>query len=438
MTTLLRLDDPALDGRLAGLTVGALPPRRFLFLQGPISPFFAEVAAVLRELGHATFRINFCLGDRIFWGGPGTLDFHGRPEESPRFVADFLDANGITDLVLLGEQRPRHREAIAAARARGIAVTVTDFGYLRPDWVVLERDGMGPASRFPRTPAAIRALAAQCPEPDYTQRFGESFGTQAGWDMTFHVASLLRFRFRHYESWLLHPAIPAYLGTGIRLLLRRRATRRDAALVAELATRGPLYMFAMQMENDFSIRAYSRFPDNDSAIAEVVQSFARGAAPDANLLVKVHPLDPGLKNWARRIRRIALAAGVAGRVHFLGGALPMDQAILACRGVVTINSTLGVRAIALGRATRVLGQALYDVPGLTWQDSTDAFWQAAPPPDAGLAADFLKAIAACLHVRGGFYARPGLDAAVAATVRRLHLDAINVPMPTEAAELLPA
>jgi capsular polysaccharide export protein len=185
----------------------------------------------------------------------------------------------------------------------------------------------------------------------------------------------------------------------------------------------------MQMENDFSIRAYSRFDGNDSAIAEVVGSFARGAAADAHLLVKVHPLDPGLKRWGRRIRRIAAAAGVAGRVHFHGGALPMDEAILACRGVLTINSTLGVRAIALGRATRVLGQALYDVPGLVWQGSTDAFWQEAPPPDAGLAEAFLRAVAGCLHVRGGYYARPGLDTAVAATVRRLHLDVINLPMP---------
>jgi capsular polysaccharide export protein len=49
-----------------------------------------------------------------------------------------------------------------------------------------------------------------------------------------------------------------------------------------------------------------------------------------------------------------------------------------------------------------------------------------------LAEAFIRAIAACLHVRGVFYARPGLDAAVAATVQRLHLGALNVPLPDEA------
>ena len=211
------------------------PPRRFLFLQGPISPFFSEVAAGLRALGHAAHRINLCLGDRLFWRGPGAVDFRGRAEDWPAFVGAFLDRHAITDLVLLGEQRPLHRAAIAEARGRGVAVAVTDFGYLRPDWVVLERDGMGAESRFPRDPAAIRALAARCPEPDLRPRFADDFAAQARWDMRYHLASLAPWPFRHYRRFLLHHPVPAYLGTGWRLLpprggdaARRRPRRRAA------------------------------------------------------------------------------------------------------------------------------------------------------------------------------------------------------------------
>ncbi|WP_135467543.1 capsule biosynthesis protein [Crenalkalicoccus roseus] len=413
------------------------PPRRFLFLQGPVSPFFAEVAAGLRALGHAAHRINLCLGDRLFWRGPGAVDFRGRLRDWPGFVGAFLDRHAITDLVLLGEQRAYHRIAIEAARARGIAVTVTDFGYIRPDWVVLERDGMGAESRFPREPAAIRALAAACPAPDMTPRFADSFPRQAAWDVAFHLANLLPFPFRHYETWLLHHPIPAYLGTALRLLRRGRDTRRAAAALDALRGRGPLYLFAMQMENDYSIRAYSDFRSNDEAIALAVESFARGAAAEAHLLVKVHPLDPGLKAWGRRIRRIAAASGVEGRVHVLDGALHMDPVIEACRGVVTVNSTVGIRSIAMGRATCALGRAIYGVEGLVWRGPLDAFWREAPPPDPALTAAFLRAIAACLHVRGVYYRRPGLDAAVAGTVRRLHLGAVNVPLPEGEEAALP-
>lgn len=408
------------------------PPRRFLFLQGPIRPYFAEVAAGLRAQGHHTHRINLCLGDRLAWRGPGATDFRGRPAEWPGFVAAALDRHGITDLILLGEQRPYHRVAIAAAKARGSGVAVVDFGYLRPDWIALERDGMGAESRFPRDPAAIRALAAACPEPDLAPRFADSFARQARWDSVYHLASLLRWRFPHYERFLLHHPLPAYAGTGLNLLRRGGATRRDAAALAALAGK-PLFLFAMQMETDFSVRAYSRFADNDAAIAETLGSFARAAPPDAHLLVKVHPLDPGLKDWRRRIARLAADAGVEPRVTFLGGALPMDAAILACRGVVTINSTLGLRAIMLGRPVLALGQAIYDVPGLVWRGPPDGFWQNAPPPDAELATAFVRAVAGCLQVRGVFYARPGLDAAVAATVRRLHHGLLNTPLPATAA-----
>jgi capsular polysaccharide export protein len=416
--------------------VDILPPsgerRRFLFLQGPISPYFAEVATGLRAAGHAVHRIHLCFGDRLFWHGPGGVDFRGRPAEWPAFVADFLDAHAITDLFLLGEQRPYHRAAIAAARVRGIAVTVTDFGYLRPDWIVLERDGMGAESRFPRDAATIRALAALAPAPDLKARYADSFLRQAFWDVAFHLAALLpTWRYRHYRSWLLHPPVPAYLGTALRLLRRGRDTRRAATLLRALRRAegvGPLFCFAMQMENDYSIRAYSDFPDMDSAIRVTVGSFARGAPPDAQLLVKVHPLDPGLKSWRRRVARLAREAGVVDRVHLLDGALPMDAVIEACRGVVTVNSTVGVRSVALGRATKALGRALYDIPNLAWQDGLDAFWQSAPPPDPALAAAFIRAIAACLHVRGVYYARPGLDAAVAETVRRLLEGAVGVPL----------
>jgi capsular polysaccharide export protein len=406
----------------------AAQPRRFLFLQGPISPFFVQLAGALRGLGHTALRINLCLGDKLFWRGPGASDFTGTLAEWPAHIDTFLAREGITDLILLGEQRPYHRLAIAAAKARGLAVTVTDYGYLRPDWIVLERDGMGPESRFPRDPAAILALAARCPAPDFAPRYAVDFARQARWDMLFHLASDLPGRFRHYESFLLHAPLPAYLGTGLRLLARGAETRAAAARLAALPSGAPCWLFAMQMETDYSLRAYADFPDNDSALDLAIGSFARHAGPRGQLLVKVHPLDPGLKRWRQRVMAIAGQHGAYGRVHLLDGALDADPAILACRGVVTINSTLAFRAIQLDRPVKALGRALFDIPGLAWQGPLDGFWQEAPPPDPDLAEAFLRALAACLHVRGRFYDGPGLAAAVRGAALRLDQNLVNEPL----------
>ena len=148
--------------------------KHFLFLQGPISPFFHRLGVLLRGRGHGVRRINLCQGDAIFWPEPAT-DFTGRAEEWPGFIQAFLADHAITDLVLLGEQRVYHRAAIAAAHALGIAVTVTDFGYLRPDWIILERDGMNRDSRFPKDPATILAMAEGLPPVDPDQRYPDDF-----------------------------------------------------------------------------------------------------------------------------------------------------------------------------------------------------------------------------------------------------------------------
>ena len=404
-------------------------PRQFLFLQGPTNYLFADVAKALAELGHTTHRINVCLGDQIFWRGAGAVNFRGRAEEWPAFIADFLDRHSITDIVLLGEQRELHRVANAAARLRGIRIIVTDFGYIRPDWVIVELNGMNADSLFPRDPEAILQLARDLPPLDRQVRYRESFFTQAMLDMTFHLSSALwPWTFPHFRHHTLRHPIPIYLGIGLRLALGGIESLRAARSWAKVATRGPHYLFAMQTEDDYSLRAYSRYPDLDTPMREAIQSFAKHAPAGATLVFKIHPLDPGLKAWRRRIARMARDAGVAERVIYLDGG-DLDQLITASSGVVTVNSTVGLRAIELLRPVIALGDAIYRVAGVTFMEPLDEFWTQARAPDAVLADALLRALAATLHVRGGYYARDGLAAAAAGMVYRLHHGWVNQALP---------
>lgn len=402
--------------------------KSFLFLQGPISPFFPALAATLKARGHRVHRINVCLGDHLLWKGllwPGRKwqalqagdvsaeDFQGRLGEWHAHVDRVLQERAVTDLVLLGEQRPYHRIAIAAAKARGVAVAATDFGYIRPDWIILERDGHNALSHYPRDPASILALGQGLPPVDEKQYSADHFPTQARWDVLFHLANLSFWPFPHFEGFQLHPIIPAYLGTAWRLVRRKATRRRAEALIASLPEDVPFYLFAMQMENDYSIRAYSPYPDMDTALRETVRSFAARAPADAHLAVKVHPLDPGMKYWTARLARMARRAGVEDRVHLVD-AIPLDPLLLRATGVVTVNSTAGIRALQFGKPVIALGDALYRVPGMAHDEGLDSFWQEARVPDAALTEAFLRGIAYYLHVRGGFYSAGGVAAAVAA------------------------
>jgi capsular polysaccharide export protein len=406
-----------------------LPGRDFVFLQGPTNFLFAHVAERLRSQGHSIQRVNVCLGDQIFWRGPGAIDYRGARADWPAFIAALFDSRDTSDLVLLGEKRGHHREAIAAANERGIAVTVTDFGYLRPDWIVVERDGLNGGSRFPRDPDAILRGAEGLPAVDRRVLFPHRPVNQALWDMTFHLSSaFFPFTFPHFRRHTLNHPIPNYLATGLRFALAPDEERRARALARSAAARGPCYVFAMQMEDDYSLRGYSHYPDLDTAMAEALDSFARHAPAGTQIVFKLHPLDPGLKRWRRRIAALAAARGVGDRAHFIDGG-DLDEMLRTSAGLITVNSTAGVRALELGCPTFALGETIYRVPGLAFEGPLDDFWTRAPRPDATLVDAALRLMGATLHVRGSFYDRAGIEAAAEAMAYRLHHGLVNEPLP---------
>jgi capsular polysaccharide export protein len=407
--------------------------QRYLFLQGPISPFFARLADRLEALGHSTRRINLCFGDRLLWRRPGAINYRGSLDDWPAFIADYLEREGITEIVLLGEQRAYHRIAIEAAKARGIGVIATDYGYLRPDWITLERDGMSGASRFPRDPQAIRDLAAASPPISLERTFDDSFWAMVVRDMVYHLsASFLFWTHPGYRTHHMHHPLATYIGSGLRMLLGRLYRHRRAARRIDALRHGdrPYFLFPLQMATDFQIRAYSPYDGLQEPIETVLASFAANADPEAHLVVKIHPLDPGLVNWRKVVLRTAQACGIADRVHYVDGG-QLDLLLDRAQGVVTINSTVGLTALRMHVPVKPLGTAVYDVPGLTHQAPLDGFWTAPQPVDRRLLSDYVRALAACVQLRGVFYSDPGLRNAVDEAVYRLHRGLLNQPVAPE-------
>src|SRR5690606_24548471 len=116
--------------------------RSFLFLQGPHGPFFKELGLALRAEGHNVQRINFNAGDLLDWYGKGTHCFFWRPKNLIRWLEKFIQNYAVTDLVLYGDCRPLHKDAIQFFRDRGKRIHIFEEGYIRPHWVTYERDGV--------------------------------------------------------------------------------------------------------------------------------------------------------------------------------------------------------------------------------------------------------------------------------------------------------
>lgn len=394
--------------------------RNFLFLQGVISPFFARLADALADRGHGVQRINFCVGDALYWRRHPAVAYRGTADRFTTFLRPLLARQQITDLVLFGDERPLHRAAIGLARDAGLRVQVFEEGYLRPDWITLEDGGVNANSRLPRDPdwylAVDRQLGAQRP----ASKVEASLRMRAAHDLAYHLANLANpLVFPGYRTHRPYNAAVEYIGWARRFaLLPRRARRDRAAISALLDAAAPFYLLPLQLNADAQIVRHSPFRDMAQLLEQVLSSFARHAPPDSLLVIKNHPLDTGLVNYRRRLRTLEQHHSLQGRVRYLETG---DLAALLprCRGVITVNSTVGISALQYGCPTVALGEALYALPGLTHQDGLDSFWQACPRPDPGLFRAFRNTLLHTSQVNGGFYTGSGIELAVRNSLARL-------------------
>ncbi len=402
--------------------------RCFLFLQSTSSLLFSRIADRLEEYGHRCLRINLNVGDQIFWRRPGATNYRGRREDWPRFIEDFIVTEKVTDLLLLGEERPCHLPATAAARRHGATVNVVEMGYLRPDWITIERDGISSNSHFPADPAHILNAARTLEDPDQSRRFSQSFTVEAASDVLYNLSTVfLWFLFPHYRTHALHHPLADYAGW-LRKLMKARSNRKQAEeLVGRLERqRPPLFILPLQLETDFQLRVHSPFNTQQEAIDLVLRSFAAHAGSDCRLVVKLHPLDNGLIDWRARLAKSADTLGIGARVDFLDGG-DLSRLIALSEGIVTINSTVGLQALQQDKPVKVLGTAIFDIEGLTDQAPLDAFWTSPRKPDAELRAAFLRLLAASIQVRGNLFSRAGVAAGAKAIAERLHERRVNLP-----------
>lgn len=395
--------------------------RAFLFLQGPSSPLFTKCAAQLERMGHTCHRINLNMGDWIFWRRRGAVNYRGRGTGWPVFIRDFMIQNNTTDLILLGEERPYHKAATQAAKALDVDVHVIEMGYLRPDWVTFERDGMSSNSRFPRNPQQIIEAAAGLPEPDWVVRFRQNFLREAGYDLLYNLPNVfLWFLYPHYRRHALFHPLAEYAGWSLRLLRQKRTHQASQAICERLlAERRIFFIYPLQLQTDYQLRAHSSYANQQEAISQVLASFSTHASADHHLLVKLHPLDNGLIDWQSYITSDAQRLGIGAQVHFIDGG-DLDELIERAAGLVTINSTAAIAALRKHKPVKTLGAAIFDTPGLSYPGSLGEFWKNPFPADRNLTNAFFRLLAHEYQVRGNFYSTDGSSAAAEAIAERLH------------------
>jgi capsular polysaccharide export protein len=407
------------------------PARRYLFLQGLATRFFARLGVALAKRGHRVKRINFTAGDRLFWELPGSVAYRGTIAEWPPFFEARLAEWHITDIVLFGDCRPLHAIAIGIAARRGVSVHVFDEGYLRPSWITLERHGVNNNSLLPRDATWYRQAATALPAWNGGTPVASSFAARAIQDVLYNLWGVaFAWRYPGYRSH--RPHHPLREATGwLRRFTRTPVSRgRNKMALRGLAASGkPYYLVPLQLDSDSQIRVHSPFGHMAPALSMLLRSFANHAPADAVLVLKEHPLDSAMTDWHALVMKEAASLGFAHRLFYVT-AVPLEPLLRSSCGVVTVNSTVGLLALSFGIPVLTLGKAIYDLPGLTFQNGLDRFWHAGAAPDFTLFDAFRRVVAHRTQVPGGFFSASAIALAVAGAVERLEAASLERVQPT--------
>ncbi|MBO9432814.1 capsular biosynthesis protein [Ruegeria sp. R13_0] len=386
-------------------------PRVFLFLQGPHGPFFNALGRMLRASGAQTWRVGFNAGDQAFWfDRKSYIPYRDAPVHWPEVLQALIAEKQVTDIVLYGDTRPIHANAVRIAKTRGITVHVFEEGYLRPWWVTYERDGSNGNSRLmsldlDQMAQALSHSGGHAPPPP--SHWGDMrqhifYGALYHWFVLF-----LNGRYRNFRP---HRALP--VSKEFRLYFKRLMLMPFHRLQRSLATARvrsgafPYHLVLLQLGHDSSVQSHSDYSGMCAFLEQMMEGFAKGAPAHHHLVIKEHPLENHREPLRRRVRDLAVRFGINGRVHYVpGGKLAklLDDASSA----VTINSTAGQQVLWRGIPLRIFGRAVYDKPELVSQQEVSRFFAAPELPDVEAYQLYRRFLLETSQVPGGYYSRRG-------------------------------
>ena len=393
------------------MTVHSPDKRVFLFLQGPHGPFFNRLGKMLRLAGAQVWRVGFNAGDRAFWFHPSTyIPFRGKVADWADTFTAMIEQKSVTDIVLYGDTRPIHAQAVTEARRRGLTVHVFEEGYMRPYWITYERDGANGNSRLmdmtiPQMQTALAQSDMEAPLPPAhwgDMRHHIFYGALYHWFVMFRNGDYRNFR--PHRSLSVTKEFQLY----VKRLLLMPALAADR-LISTLRIRMggfPYHLALLQLEHDSSFQMHSPFETMTDFLELVIDGFAKGAPKHHHLVVKAHPLEDGRVPVRGEIKRLAREKGVADRVHYVRGG-KLAQLLNDARTGVTVNSTAGQQVLWRGIPLKVFGRAVYAKPEFVSEQALPEFFALASRPDNRAYKDYRRYLLETSQIPGGFYAARG-------------------------------
>jgi len=382
-------------------SVGEIKNKNILFLQGPMGDFFQRLDNYFISKGAKTYKIGFNGGDWLFSNKHNYIAYKDKKENWENFISNFLQTKNINKIFLFGDCRYYQKKTIDIAKNLNIEIFVFEEGYIRPDYVTLEKGGVNNFSSIPRDYQfyqKLKHINITPPKPTKPNFYKMVISAISYYIFAYFSTKINYPYYEHHRE--LNPYKEAFYG--IRNFYRKYKYKILEKNKLETIIKKEYFFVPLQTYNDFQVKTHSNFNSIEEFIEVVLKSFANFSPDNTYIVLKHHPVDRGRKDYKKYIQKTAKQLNILNRVIVVYD-LHLPTLLKNTKGTVTINSTVGLQALYHNSPVKVLGNAIYDIKHLTYQYSLDNFWTDYKTPNMTLFHKFRSYLIKHTQINGNFY-----------------------------------
>lgn len=378
-----------------------------MIVQGDWEAGMSLLALDLKDQGHEVGKVFFCAADLTYKvRGIRTHLFRKPLEDFDAWLRELVRTEHYDTFFLYNHYRPYNQVAWKLAEELDLGCFVFELGLIRPNCVtVFSRE----STPLPTLAKAWEKLLAGGEPP-------ESVIMPPALRQVSGAAKMCVMSSNFVFSRLAAPLFPNFVDQqemklwghfkhGVIYLWRYFARSGDSEMNALFAGElsGKYYSVPLQVHRDTQVTKCSNFPSIEEFIEHVVHSFERHAPADTKLVFKDHPIDRGYKDYTDQIVRLDERLG-RGRILYVDR-VHLPTLLSHSRGVVNINSSVGLSGLIHHAPVITLGTAAYDLPELTFQGDLDSFWTESEKPKPQRVKQFIDLLLSTSQGRGALSQR---------------------------------
>lgn len=389
--------------------------RDVLLLQGPIGPFFSRLSTELHDRGFNVHKVNLNGGDKLFYKQSGAIDYAGDLRHWDAFLERLIVNKNIGRIYLFGDCRIYHKIAREVAQRNDVRVFVFEEGYIRPNFITLEEDGVNGHSAMVKKGFSLpRNVKPIKQESEFSVNV---FSLVALYSMAYYLSSAFRKKqfpgYQHHRDFRWLPEGFRWIVSGFRKL---RFQRKERHVLKNLLPefKNNYFVCPLQVHCDMQVVVHSDYNSIEHFIGDVLTSFAKDAPSNKAIVFKHHPLDRGYTDYTNLFNNLASELGLQDRVFYVHDVC-LPTLLTHAQGTVVINSTVGMSSLFHGTPVKTLGKAIYDLPGLTSQSSLKAFWRKPGKVDRDMFQRLRRYLVSQNQLNGNMY-KPMTDESVSGLI----------------------